>query len=253
MFSNDLPYRQAFQEYLRRGTPIELSLKRSQTTTHYIWRTQGDSRVRPSHAANDGRIFAWDDPPGTGHPGEDFGCRCWAEPYIPRFTEYLDIRLSGVNDTGPEWSSRDFAHHYYFGNGQPVTLRQTGHLVKVVDEYMRLVRENLKGQIADEARKAPGSSFRYRFYNTYPMKPVVFSLGQTTIGGNFTGRSTVIHNRLRIVGELAFWQKDAFVDPLRLGLELPGAQPDAIEDQWGGSLSGEVLEDRARSRYYFSK
>lgn len=52
--------------------------------THYIWRTSGDGRVRSSHAANEGRIFAWGNPPSTGHPGEDYGCRCRAEPYAGR-------------------------------------------------------------------------------------------------------------------------------------------------------------------------
>lgn len=51
--------------------------------THYIWRTRRDSKVRPSHAAREGRIFAWDDPPEGGHPREDYGCRCTAEPYTP--------------------------------------------------------------------------------------------------------------------------------------------------------------------------
>ena len=46
-----------------------------------VCRTREDEKVRPSHAANDGVIFAWDAPPPTGHPGEDFGCRCIAEPY----------------------------------------------------------------------------------------------------------------------------------------------------------------------------
>ena len=50
-------------------------------TTHYIWRTRGDGKVRASHAVNNGRIFSWDNPPETGHPGEDYGCRCTAEPY----------------------------------------------------------------------------------------------------------------------------------------------------------------------------
>lgn len=55
----------------------ELGLKR------YIWRTVGDERVRDSHRAHDGKIFSWDDPPSeTGHPGEDYQCRCWAEPYF---------------------------------------------------------------------------------------------------------------------------------------------------------------------------
>ncbi len=54
--------------------------QRAQGFTHYIWRTQGDGKVRPSHAANDGQVFAWDDPPSTGHPGAEYGCRCWAQP-----------------------------------------------------------------------------------------------------------------------------------------------------------------------------
>ena len=51
--------------------------------THYIWRTRQDGKVRPSHAANHGKVFAWDEPPATGHPGEDYECRCRAEPYNP--------------------------------------------------------------------------------------------------------------------------------------------------------------------------
>lgn len=51
------------------------------TTTHYVWRTAGDDKVRSEHAVNDGKVFAWDEPPSTGNPGEAFGCRCWAEPY----------------------------------------------------------------------------------------------------------------------------------------------------------------------------
>ncbi len=48
--------------------------------TSYVWHSQDDPKVRPSHAANDGQIFAWDKPPPTGHPGEDYNCRCYAEP-----------------------------------------------------------------------------------------------------------------------------------------------------------------------------
>lgn len=49
----------------------------------YIWRTVGDERVRDNHASKDGKKFSWDDPPDdTGHPGEDYNCRCWPEPFI---------------------------------------------------------------------------------------------------------------------------------------------------------------------------
>lgn len=45
----------------------------------YIWRTQKDGKVRRAHAAREGKKFYWSNPPEGGHPGEDFGCRCWAE------------------------------------------------------------------------------------------------------------------------------------------------------------------------------
>ena len=96
MDTKSLAYKKAFNAYMRFGTPIAFSLEQDalqtkrqgrkapkRTTTHYIWRTAGDGKVRSSHAANNGKIFAWDDPPPTGHPGEDYGCRCTAEPYTP--------------------------------------------------------------------------------------------------------------------------------------------------------------------------
>lgn len=47
----------------------------------YIWTTSGDSRVRETHAANEGKSFRWDNPPEeTGNPGEDVQCRCVADP-----------------------------------------------------------------------------------------------------------------------------------------------------------------------------
>lgn len=47
----------------------------------YTWRTSLDERVRDSHREKEGKVFDWNDPPAdTGHPGEDFQCRCYAEP-----------------------------------------------------------------------------------------------------------------------------------------------------------------------------
>ncbi len=65
---------------IKAGESLSEEKQRAQGFTHYIWRTQADDKVRPSHAANDGQVFAWDDPSPTGHPGEEFGCRCWAQP-----------------------------------------------------------------------------------------------------------------------------------------------------------------------------
>jgi SPP1 gp7 family putative phage head morphogenesis protein len=49
----------------------------------YIWRTSKDASVRKTHRENAGKKFRFDDPPAkTGNPGEDYQCRCWAEPVI---------------------------------------------------------------------------------------------------------------------------------------------------------------------------
>lgn len=46
----------------------------------YVWRDADDVRVRPTHKAHDGKKFNWDNPPSnTGHPGNDYQCRCYAE------------------------------------------------------------------------------------------------------------------------------------------------------------------------------
>jgi GH24 family phage-related lysozyme (muramidase) len=55
-----------------------LNAANSKTSSdYYVWRTVGDERVRPNHAAHDWEIRALSDSPD---PGEDYGCRCWAEP-----------------------------------------------------------------------------------------------------------------------------------------------------------------------------
>ncbi len=43
----------------------------------YIWVTQGDGKVRPEHKALNGQQRSWYDTP---HPGEEYGCRCYAKP-----------------------------------------------------------------------------------------------------------------------------------------------------------------------------
>ena len=45
----------------------------------YIWIDSGDNRVRETHRENNDQEFWWDQPPSTGHPGEDILCRCTAE------------------------------------------------------------------------------------------------------------------------------------------------------------------------------
>jgi len=55
----------------------------------YVWRItgggkNGDGRVRKTHIARNGHRYRWDTPPaGTGHPGQDYQCRCTAEAILP--------------------------------------------------------------------------------------------------------------------------------------------------------------------------
>lgn len=49
---------------------------------NYVWRSADDRRVRAAHAANDDQVFAWSAPPAGGHPGQDWNCRCTAEPLL---------------------------------------------------------------------------------------------------------------------------------------------------------------------------
>ena len=50
----------------------------------FTWDTSGDERVRDTHRALDGKVFAYDDPPTVGGrqvlPGEDYRCRCISQP-----------------------------------------------------------------------------------------------------------------------------------------------------------------------------
>lgn len=52
----------------------------------YIWRTQRDQRVRDSHIVMEGTVQDYDQAPIVEgrplHPGDDYNCRCYAEPVI---------------------------------------------------------------------------------------------------------------------------------------------------------------------------
>lgn len=50
--------------------------------THYKWLTTLDGRERPTHHANNGKVFAWSRPPATNHPGYEIHCRCRAAAIV---------------------------------------------------------------------------------------------------------------------------------------------------------------------------
>jgi len=58
----------------------------------YIWRSSGDTDVRPLHKKLNGKYIRWDDPPVAGERGEKahagciYNCRCFSEPVLPDYS-----------------------------------------------------------------------------------------------------------------------------------------------------------------------
>lgn len=207
-----------------------------------------------------------------------------AEPFQPDTAEYVEITLSGVADTGPAWSSRDFVRHYFEGGGRGVTVRETGHLSSIVAQYIGARRKSLQDNIVAIAGERRLGSFSDGFSNTYDMTQLVFSLGDTTIGGTFVGHVSESSGFLTISGDLQFYLKDKFVDPIDLGIEvidpeetiyeniirplddhgrgrlglppsgpqrfgLHTGEPYPITDEWSGHFAGRIFLDPTRSEF----
>lgn len=60
------------------------------------------------------------------------------------------------------------------------------------------------------------------------MTDIVFSIGDTTIGGTFSGRSSDQNGILGIEGSLDFYLNDEFADPLDIGVEVDDYRPGSI-------------------------
>jgi SPP1 gp7 family putative phage head morphogenesis protein len=72
----------------RATTALTASRAQYVGSTHFIWRTMGDSHVRPWHRRLNAQSFSWTDPPECDPgiyalPGSTPNCRCFAEPIIP--------------------------------------------------------------------------------------------------------------------------------------------------------------------------
>lgn len=247
-------YSTAFLAYLRNGTPIRLSLKQLGATEQYVWRTQHDERVRTSHRVNDGRIFSWSEPPLTGHPGEDYNCRCEAIPYISGQTEFAFHEFTtGLASSTDRWTDTDFVNHYYFGDGRSVDLLEIGHLREIAEQYAwndgaQGAFRRLADQIADEARRTESGAFSYDFESFYDFGSVEFSHGDGVVGGVLIGTVESRGAILQIRGATEFEFSDRFEDPLGLRIEA-GGTPYAITGSWAAAFSAEVFRDVGRSEY----
>ncbi len=238
-------YPRALADYMRRGTPIELGLKAAEDrpTTHYIWRTRGDDKVRAAHAANNGRIFAWDNPPPTGHPGEDYRCRCTAEPYRPRVDEHLTQRVVSIVDEGlKRWTIIDFVVHFYIGGGEEVRLSNVGQLQNVINRArqrgVEQVFERLERQILRQARSIQSGQFTGDSSREYDFTTVSYIHGKSTVNTNYAGSVRQDENALLIEVEIDYFFEDIFTDPLEIR-EITTGTSDPRKVPPGTALKGE--------------
>jgi hypothetical protein len=267
---NSLEYRKAFSNYLRRGTPIHLSLKAEDLghpTTHYIWRTRGDPQVRPSHMENNGKVFSWDNPPETGHPGEDYNCRCTAEPYERGDSEYAYQTItSAIKDNPERRSTRDFLRHFKNGGGKPLTLSGTGHLSGLIFQYFypALVIDRINAQIIDAARRVKSGPVSYDFDGSYQFIDYVFAFGKGVITGQLAGTVKTENGMMYIEGEIVYQYSDIFTDTADLREIVTGSSaltPDswqwaefggtayAITDTWTTHFKAEAKLNAEDSMY----
>lgn len=76
-------------EVARTASTLTQARARYAGSTGYIWRTSRDGDVRPTHRAQEGKFFTWDNPPKTDaglapyHAGCGPNCRCYPEPVFP--------------------------------------------------------------------------------------------------------------------------------------------------------------------------
>jgi hypothetical protein len=266
-------YKKAFEQYLRRGTPIDISIKaltaQERPTSHYIWRTAGDDKVRSSHAANNGRIFAWDNPPATGHPGEDYGCRCVAEPYNSGQGEYANqVLIAAEADNADRWTDLDFSLHFYLGEGRGLSLSQVGHLDGIMNYYLHTLGKynSVNSQIVETVRSHEGP-FGYYFGSAYEFKPYLYVFGGGTVRGVFAGNVRREASMMYITGEIDYFYNDTFTDPLsvrellrntsdphdatalQVRLSDFGGKQFPVRGFWKTRFTGQALLNRAGSLY----
>lgn len=219
--------------------------KEEHPTTHYIWHTQGDDKVRASHAANNGKIFAWNNPPATGHPGKDYNCRCWAENYNPMIKEVFSHHIiSSVND-GPRWGWDEFFDHYFHGDGAAVTLSQIGHLQAIIDHAELKIVPKLRTQVAQKAREVVSGVIDDYFKNSYSFYGVSWAHGDSTVRGDFLGNVKKYGEFLIIELIVDYHFSDIFEDIF--GTE-PGT-PYPIDGYWKARINAIIKENPDESKF----
>lgn len=176
----------------------------------YIWRTVGDGKVRPEHAQYNGTTRSWSDSPD---PGEDFNCRCWAEPIQE---EGLSQKVIGPIKDQEKWSDLKFKLHFFMGGGRTLTLSEIGFLSDMIAKAREVMFKALEDQIADKMREMQTGSLVYTTNASYNFGDVHPYFGGGTIRTRTEGTVTKNGDTLSIKGIVYYQYEDTFTDPFNI-------------------------------------
>ncbi|MCB1529748.1 MAG: peptidoglycan-binding protein [Rhodospirillales bacterium] len=176
----------------------------------YIWRSVGDNKVRDSHAELNGTVRDLADSPD---PGEEFNCRCWAEP-VNCGKEFITQNvISGINDAENQWAWWDYLVHFYIAGGQSITLPDIGWLAPIIEESKTQVFIPVQEQVVDLARQIEQGKLRYTTENTYEFGGISYPIGDATVSSETIGTVSINGKCLIIDAEVTYTFFDDFTDP----------------------------------------
>lgn len=174
----------------------------------YIWHTVDDDKVRAEHAELNGTKRQWNDSPD---PGEDFNCRCWAEPVAEGLHQEI---VSEVNDVSPSWTWDDFVKHFYSGGGRELSLEEVGHLQNMIDQARTYMFKRLEDQIKNTVQENDEGPFEYKTSNNYEWPAdIVWVFGKGTIRTYTKGNILKQGNLLIVEAKIDYEYDDVFTDP----------------------------------------
>ena len=210
-----------------------------QQNGYYIWHTVHDDHVRADHAAKDGMTRAWAESPD---PGDDFNCRCWAEP-VNQAAGLTQTVISPIQDR-PKWSWTDFVAHFYNGGGKAVSLSEIGLLSGVIDHARSEIFPRVEAQIENKAMTIGNGELSDSFAKSYDFGDISFSLGNSTLKGNITGRVVKDGEVLIVDARVEYLFFDQFTDPLSMRENQTGTSSSKNADPYTevGGTSYDIVD-----------
>lgn len=126
------------------------------------------------------------------------------------------LLITPIKDNPRPWSDARLTQHYLTGNGKGVTLSRIGYLGSVIAHYSEKlgVYDRVNRQIIDRAKEVVSGNFTYDFRNSYNFQSVLFTLGDSTVSGVFSGDVRKENKTLLVIsGIIRYDFFDQYKDP----------------------------------------